>query len=90
MRRVYVLHVFAWPSAEAQSRLENLPVVGPNLFNNQFLNKLVEEVKRHERMAATSFNLAAAVAEPSPSLLLACQSCNLAIGKERVWIVDLL
>ena len=55
VRRENILDAFAWPSSEARGRLEHLPVVGSDLFNGQFLEKLVEEVKRHEETAAASF-----------------------------------
>ena len=55
VRRGNILDAFAWPSTEARSRMEQLPVVSADLFNGQFLEKLVEEVKRHEETAAASF-----------------------------------
>ena len=37
VRRRNVLDSFDWPSSEARSRLEQLPVLGDDLFNDQFL-----------------------------------------------------
>lgn len=43
------------PSREARSRLERLPLVDPELFNEQLLEKHVETIKRHDATAASSF-----------------------------------
>ena len=58
-----LLDAFAWPSAEAWSRLENLSVFGSDLFANKFVEKLSEEVKRYQETALASF---AAVPKPVP------------------------
>lgn len=50
-----ILDTFPWPSAEARSCLEQLPVSSPDLFANQFLDKFMQEVKRHEEMASAFF-----------------------------------
>lgn len=55
VRRGNILDAFPWPSAEARSRLEQLPVTSPDLFANQFLDKFVQEVKRHEETASAFF-----------------------------------
>ena len=49
VRRGNVVDAFAWPSTEARSRLEWLPVFGPDLFHPQFIPKLAE-VKRRLRL----------------------------------------
>ena len=66
VRRGNLLDAFAWPSAEARSRLENLPVFGSDLFANKFVEKLSEEVKRYQETALASF---AAVPKPVPVAL---------------------
>ena len=63
VRRGNLLDTFAWPSAEARSRLENLPVFGSDLFANKFVEKLSEEVERFRETAKASF---AAVPKPVP------------------------
>lgn len=56
VRRANILDVIpSWPSSEARGRLEQLPVVGPDLFNGQFLEKLAAEVKRHEETGSATF-----------------------------------
>ena len=56
VRRSNILDVIpSWPSSEARGRLEQLPVVGPDLFNSQFLEKLTAEVKRHEETGSATF-----------------------------------
>ena len=55
VRRGNVLDTFRWPTSEARSRLERLPVIGPDLFNGEFISKLSEEVKRHQETASASF-----------------------------------
>lgn len=56
VRRSNILDVIlSWPSSEARGRLEQLPVVGPDLFNGQFLEKLAAEVKRHEETGSATF-----------------------------------
>ena len=56
VRRGNILDVIpSWPSSEARGRMEQLPVVGPDLFNGQFLEQLAAEVKRHEETGSASF-----------------------------------
>lgn len=66
VHRGNIFDVFAWLSTEARGRLENLPVVGPDLFNGEFLDRLVEDVKRHEATAAVSFKSPAALTTVNP------------------------
>ena len=58
VRRGNLLDAFAWPSAEARSHLEELPVLGGDLFAHKFVEKLTEEVKRHQETALASFAIA--------------------------------
>ena len=55
VRRGNILDAFPWPSTEARGRLEQLPVCSPDLFSNQFLDRFVQEVKRHEETASAFF-----------------------------------
>ena len=66
VRRGNILDAFPWPSAEARSHLEQLPVTSPDLFANQFLDRFVQEVKRHEETASAFFKPPPRPA-PSPS-----------------------
>ena len=67
VRRANVLDSFQWPSAEARSRLEQLPVVSPDLFSGQFMEKFAEEVKRHEETASAFFKPPARSAAVPPT-----------------------
>ena len=67
VRRGNVLDSFQWPSAEARSRLEQLPVAGPDLFAGQFLDRFVQEVKRHEETASAFFKPPARPAAAPPT-----------------------
>ena len=55
VRRDNVLDTFDWPTQEARSRLERLPMVGSDLFAGEFLPKLAEEVKRFQETSEASF-----------------------------------
>ena len=66
VRRGNLLDVFAWPSAEARSHLENLPVFGGDLFANKFFSKLSEEVERFQNAAYASF---VTTSDPVPASL---------------------
>ena len=56
VRRDNVLDTFDWPTQEARSRLERLPMVGSDLFAGEFLTKLAEEVKRFQETSEAPLN----------------------------------
>ena len=55
VRRRYVLDSFDWPSSKARSWLEQLPVLGDDLFNDQFLEFSKKEVVRHREASEATF-----------------------------------
>ena len=54
-RRSNLLDAFAWPSAEARSHLQDLPVLGDDLFHGEFFQRFSEEVKRNLEVSSASF-----------------------------------
>ena len=61
-----VLDVFNWPTSEARSHLEQLLVLGHDLFNVEFIGKLSEEVKSTRKWLPPPLRLLCASIETGP------------------------
>ncbi len=55
VRRKAVLDCFDWPSTSARTTLESLPLLGTDLFNDQFMTVLKGEVERHKEGQLATF-----------------------------------